>query len=273
MRKIAVVTTFSREGWRDYAGRMVTTWIKHWPTAVDLFLYPDEKVKVPCAPNVRVILPPNLEKQRFLEWASRVRRFTGQHAGRYNYRFDAVKFCHKPFALWHFAHGPGLEYDALIWLDADTLTHAPVPLTVVDHMMAPEGYDIQFLGRSYKYSECGYLYFNLRGGGLEVLDAWVAYYRDRTFKAEAEWHDSFLFDRARQKLPHVRAKDLTGHIPKRQGAGHPFVNSFLGLYLDHLKGDTRKATGKPRKHDLHADHDAPYWTENAHARCTRKKRP
>lgn len=269
-RRIAVVTTFSKAGWNSYAERMVNSWIKHWPEEVDLYVYPDEDVPLPERGNVHKVLTHIHAKQKFLKNIKGCPQYHGhpQGATKYNYRFDAAKFCHKPFALWHCMHELLLPagYDSLIWLDADTLTHTKVTWDAV-MQMAPEKYDIQFLGRCYKYTECGYLYFNLkRPKAVAVLDAWVDFYVNMTFKSQKEWHDSFLYDLARVSFKGLRGKDLTGHIPRRQGAGHPLINSFLGKYLDHLKGDSRKATGAPRKGDLFTNHDSKYWKDNHHAK-------
>lgn len=268
MRRIAVVTTFSRAGFAQYAKRMVRSWVKNWPADVHLHLYPDEEVRLKASDRVFLHYEEHPLKTRFMRRTAGKPRYQGMAGPKgYDYRFDVRKFAHKPFALWTFLLDHGDEYDALIWLDADTLTHSPVPFSVVDGLMAPAEVDLQFLGRPYKYTECGYLYFNLRGKGRDVLSAWVSFYAYGTFKAQQEWHDSFLFDVARRLVADVRESDLTGHLPKRKGGGHPMLNCFLGQYMDHLKGEVRKRTGRPRKGDLHVDHDAPYWTkENAHAR-------
>jgi len=266
MRRIAVVTTFSLEGYQQYAERMVSTWVKHWPVDVDLFVYPDEKVALPkrAVPIYDTITA----KEVFIRRYQGKPRFRGKvEGGGYNYRFDAVKFCHKPFALWHWARVYGAGYHGLIWLDADTVTHSPVDMPAVERM-APAEYDIQFLGRSYKYSECGYLYFNLRSiPAVRLLENWVGLYTSMEFAQQPEWHDSYLYDVARNRLaPHLNSNDLTGHIPRSQGAGHPLINSFMGQWLDHLKGESRKVTGKPRKGDLFADHGSQYWKDHSHAK-------
>lgn len=275
--RVAVVTTFSEEGYSRYARRMVETWAKFWPSSVDLHVFPDSEVPLPAQPNVLLNTAPMPEKEKFLSTYGNDPMYRGMqprslmaHDGAtYNYRFDVVKFCHKPFALGAFAQWNASlprPYAGMIWLDADTLTHAEVNETAVE-LMAPFSYDIQFLGRSYKYSECGYLFFNLtRPKAQAVLEKWVKFYTKGTFKRQREWHDSWLFDLARKSVDGLKEKDLTGHIPKRKGAGHPFVNSFLGLYMDHAKGEIRKTTGKPRKNDLFANHDTPYWRENSHAK-------
>jgi len=41
-------------------------------------------------------------------------------------------------------------------------------------------------------------------------------------------------------------------------AGHPFINSELGQYLDHMKGDRKhRGHSKAKEVKLHRDH--PYW--------------
>jgi len=272
MRRIAVVTTFSKDGFRRYGNRMVKTWCKFWPEEVTLHVYPDEPVPLRKEQRVQAHYDPIPERDAFMRRTAGRGEYQGITQKRYDYRFDVRKFAHKPFVLWDFARNFAAGADALIWLDADTLTHSPVPFSVVDERMAPPDYDIQFLGRPEKYSECGYLYFNLEGRGRSVLDRWIRYYLDMGFRQEAEWHDSFLFDRARERLDGLVESDLTGHLHKDNGGAHPLINSFLGEYLDHLKGNSRKATGRPRKGDLFVKHDSEYWRANSHA-TERRRRP
>lgn len=264
--RIAVLTTFSKAGWDQYAHRMVTSWLEYWPGEVDLILYPDEALDFPKAPNLRVINDRIPEKDAFIAYCGGTLAWRGGYP--YNYRFDAVKFCHKPFAIWDFvtAHAEG-RYSGLVWLDADTLTHAKITPEALDSI-APPDFDIQYLGRAYKYTECGYLYFNLTAPpARRLIDRWVGFYTTRTFRQEKEWHDSWLYDRAREMDPGLTGNDLTGHLLERKGAGHPFINSFLGQYMDHHKGNARKALAAPRRGDLFADHTADYWKRNPHAKA------
>lgn len=273
MRRIAVITTFSDAGYRQYAKRMIDTWVANWPKHVTLVLYPDQKITPPVADNVRVIYPPNSPKMNFIhEWGQ---GHTYRGGAPYNYRFDAVKFCHKPFALYDFALRNDQypkPYDGMIWLDADTVTHETITPEALDKI-APMKFDVQFLGREWKYTESGYIWFNLlTEPARDLLERWIRLYRTGQFRHQREWHDSFLFDVARKTMDEGRFNDLTGHMPRRAGGGHPFVNSFLGEYMDHHKGASRKVNNSPRKGDLFADHDTPYWKANAHAkhRHTRK---
>jgi hypothetical protein len=70
-----------------------------------------------------------------------------------------------------------------------------------------------------------------------------------------EWHDSFVFDVVRQSMPLKETNWSKGII---KGEGHPLINSELGAYLDHLKGN-RKQTGQSRRADLVTQRKELYW--------------
>jgi len=274
MRRIAVVTTFSKEGWDKYAKRSVETFDKMWPQGVELHCYPDARLKDEIkSPRIFYHYDDIPERTKFIKTWGVIPAMTGHGADRYNYRFDAVKFCHKPFVLSEFArfsmHDCTPPYDGMIWVDADTVTHSAVPLKVVQKDMAPKDKDFCYLGRNYKYSECGFMFFNLaRTQTYAFLQRVLRFYRHGTFQTQKEWHDSFLFDQARawfEQRPGPNTPIFHSYSPpdlhRRHGGGHPFVNSFLGAYMDHLKGDVRKLTGKPRKQDMVVGHDQKYWRE------------
>ena len=57
--------------------------------------------------------------------------------------------------------------------------------------------------------------------------------------------DCYTYDTARRAIEQkhgAKSNDITG--PEGLGKRHPFVNTILGTFMDHLKGDTRKAQGK-----------------------------
>ena len=120
--KIQVVTTMNAAAWQQYGRRMVDSFLAKWPAAATL----DR-------------LQPGLRHHRIGTGASAVncrhgwptsRRIYdspaahGIRRGAYDYRFDAVKFAHKVAALTDY--GKTLTSGMMIWLDADTFTHADV---------------------------------------------------------------------------------------------------------------------------------------------------
>ena len=71
-----------------------------------------------------------------------------------------------------------------------------------------------------------------------------------------EWHDSFVFDAAKNKFKMLNNLDWSGHLIT--GEGHPLINSEWGAYLDHLKGN-RKAEGRSKLSDLKVKRTEAYW--------------
>jgi hypothetical protein len=81
-----------------------------------------------------------------------------------------------------------------------------------------------------------------------------------------EWHDSFVFDTVRVRIPGIRELnwsaslgDLRAHKGNSLGEGHPLINCEWGEYLDHLKGD-RKDIGRSAAIDLKVPKKSKYWS-------------
>jgi hypothetical protein len=84
------------------------------------------------------------------------------------------------------------------------------------------------------------------------------YRTDAIFK-EREWHDSYIWDVVRKRYQLANSfYNLNPSHDNKGLAGHPFINSELGRYMDHVKGE-RKTLGhsKPKEVVSHPDH--PYW--------------
>jgi hypothetical protein len=79
-----------------------------------------------------------------------------------------------------------------------------------------------------------------------------------------EWHDSFVFgyiiNKMKQLAPNVLDYSAEMYLKeaKSGGGGHPLINSKLGQWIDHMKGD-RKNTGKSLKSDLMVNRKESYW--------------
>jgi hypothetical protein len=160
--------------------------------------------------------------------------------GKYNFRQDAWRFSKKVFAIELVA--TKLTGGRLIWLDADTLTFADVPLEMLQRM-PPEGCGIAHLDRPGYHSECGWIAYNLDVEGVrQFITRFAALYETKEVFQLTEWHDSWVFDWLRKRTPNVKS----WAIPHKN-SGHPFVYSELGKYMDHLKG-ARKQSG------ISADH-------------------
>ena len=72
-----------------------------------------------------------------------------------------------------------------------------------------------------------------------------------------ESHDSYVFWDIVQDM---EKKGEAGfkYLGSDSASGHIFINSILGGYLDHLKGD-RKSDGKSRLSDLYTKRKEVWW--------------
>ena len=254
MCRIAAVTTFHAGHLEMYARRMVETFDARWPRDVSLLVYATGVPPELCTERVRVNPTEDRASLKFREEHRNLR--LSRAAPDYDYRRDVLRFHHKPFAIRRAATEAGADY--LIWLDADTITHSPVDEDALRMMCAPDA-DVTYLPRPHKYSECGFLSFNLRARGRAQIERWVNLYQSDGFRECREWHDSYLFDVALERRARdERVRSLSPAGGKKQGAGHPFINGPLGLYMDHLKGD-RKRKGRSPKAERRAPTSHPYW--------------
>jgi hypothetical protein len=84
------------------------------------------------------------------------------------------------------------------------------------------------------------------------------YDQDKIFDLP-EWHDSYVWDVIRRQY-HKQNEfyNLNITLSKPNLAGHPFINSDLGKFMDHLKG-ARKTVGRSHANDLVVTRPESYW--------------
>lgn len=264
--KYTVVTTFNADGLKEYGQRMIDTFEQHWPAEVDLIVCTEN-----CTP---VVSRSNTKIYDLLQLSSPLNAFVERHrnnplahglAGppevfdpRKSFRWHAVRFAYKIYAVSLCANYTSSGW--LIWLDADTVTHSPIGLSDLDSL-CPSDAIIGYLGRGEKYhSECGWVAYNLDRPETRtfIQDLRAMYDTDRIFELE-EWHDSYVWDVVRRRYQtQNKFYNLTSTMPKPGRAGHPFINSALGKFMDHLKG-SRKQEGRSRPHDLIVARSESYW--------------
>lgn len=279
-RRFAAVTTCHAAGFLEYGQVMVETYLKHWPAEVPLLLY-HEGFEPPAAPGrvqavdlaaaspalvafkARHIGNPRVNGTERPWRRLRVGSFSiplpiRTHKARY--RWDAVRFSHKSYAIFDAARRT--DADALIWIDADTRFFADVDMAELAALAPPDS--AASCLRRPGHSECGFVVYNLRHPEtLRMLAEFEAMYTDDLFLVEREFHDSYLFDVVRKRAEARGA--LVHDIGEGVGwkARHVLINSRLGRFMDHMKGD-RKAEGKSRAGDLLVKRDEAYWQQQQH---------
>ena len=274
-RRFAVVTTCHAAGYESYGRVMVDTFLEHWPHEVPLMLYHEGFVP-PSAPGRIEAYDLNAASPELVAFKARHRdnpRAIGQWRPRRRlrlgplsiplpwrvkkaaYRWDAVRFSHKSYAIFDAARRT--DADALIWIDADTRFFADVDVAELAAMMPPDS-TVSCLRRP-NHTECGFVVYNLRHPETRrLLAEFEAMYNQDLLFAEYEYHDSYLFDVVRER---AEARGAQVH-DIAQGAGwqasHVLINSRLGRFMDHMKGN-RKVDGKSRADDLLVARDEAYW--------------
>ena len=253
MRSLEVATTYNKKYYDICGKKMIETFIEYWPKHVHLYCYWQEQQPEIFADNVHYLelykSQPQLKK--FVDDNKDDPVKCGMKNGQYSFQRDGVKFSHKVFAQSH--RIINTESDMLLYLDADTYTHAGPNLNYLDEIM-PQNALATFFGRPKLYDETGFYMHNAKhqrsqdwantmeriylNGELWDYDMQVDCYT--MYKARQEHNDSFCLDLVEH---HLSAHGTA------LGKSHPFVNSPLGLFLDHLKGD-RKEIGHSKISDL-----------------------
>jgi hypothetical protein len=115
-----------------------------------------------------------------------------------------------------------------------------------------------------KYPECGFVGYNLNHPEIQNLtkDWEDLYVSDKIFEL-IEWTDCstlWYLSKKYQKEKNVKVNDI-GYWKGVRGH-HVFINSELGLYMDHFKGN-RKLEGKSKLKDFKGAgqdiKDLDYW--------------
>jgi hypothetical protein len=271
---ISFVSTFHAPVLELYGQRFVDSFSANVDKGIKLYLYAED-----CTPTInddRIILLDQKQtlpklvafKQRWKDVPKangtppdeiKRRRPKDWHK---EFKWDAIRFANKVYAVFDAAQR--CDTDWIVWLDADTFVHSPASKKDLAQFCPNKAW-MSYLGRGKKWPECGFYGINLRHPtGQEFLKQFEAVYEDAEngiFRME-EWHDSFVFEEVRKKIQKksngARFYNISGDLIN--GEGHPFINSNLGKYFDHLKGD-RKQIGKSNKpRDLLVQRKESYWS-------------
>lgn len=260
---ITVLTSFGKRGYADYGARFIETFKKFWPQDVQLLIYHEGQPELGGYDLLCDVVPCKEFLDRYendLVVQGKLRG-PGHHWKRdcvqegYNFRFDAYKFSRKIFAIEHAVKL--VQRGKLFWVDADVITFDDVTNDFL-HRQLPDDVCTSYLGRVKGYhSECGFVGYNLDQVRChDFINVFASLYRSGMFMKLAEWHDSWVYDYVRAQMG-ITSKNLSAI----GSSGHVFIQSELGLCMDHLKGD-RKQFGRSYPLNYHkAPHNHPYWRE------------
>jgi hypothetical protein len=235
-----ILTSFNEKYWEEIAKNTTELLDNHWPENQNIFLYHEFDV-VPNDLNLsnRIVWKnlyvesPNILK--FIDdWKEepRANGFNGT-----KFKFNAIKFSHKTFAIWDCYKK--LKSGYFIWIDCDACLYKQIDYDFLNKIL-PTNEIVSYLGRKEKYSECGFLAFNLDHPLTEqFLQEWEELFRSGNFINLRETHDSFTFDYLRLKWNNSKLfKDLNKDSTTDK---NPFGNSLLGTHFAHAKGSDKGA--------------------------------
>lgn len=252
MKNFQVVTTMHYEGWRQYGERMVESFGKWWPEDVELHLYAEN-----FTPNKNY---KNLVVHNIFDTCNNLRGFISDYDSEYNrgirngkrdFKYDAIKFSYKVYAQCHaIKHSTAQR---LLFIDADTVTFAKPPMETLESMVGPNQL-CAYIGRENSkrlpFSETGFIQYNLEHASAKdfAMEFENIYTSGEVFSLDYQV-DCYTFDTARKRTEQ-KHNIVSNNLNVGFGNKHPFVNTILGTFMDHLKGDNRKQKGKSEKQDF-----------------------
>lgn len=211
--KIAVVTTFPVDypTWQE----MLATFDANWPSDIELYIAldkVDEPTHVRLVEEANRLMPSG--RQFFVSntWSEDKEAFfkRNQDSPNLPYRFQVCRFSHKVFALYATMNAiKEREFNYLIWLDADVITHKPISHEALKELI-PHDQAVSYLGRSdAPHSECSFMAFNLKCGGQHVIESMHTKYITDAVLELPGWTDCDVFDSV---IKGTANKNLTANV-------------------------------------------------------------
>jgi hypothetical protein len=230
--KIGVVTTLNKKLYKEYGHKFFETY--NWP--FDLIVYSEDMMDIPNMKGlvVRSSYEEIPELKEFVE-RNKDRPVADTPQG---YLHDAVRFSYKVYAYCNEII-TSEDYDGLICIDADSIFNKRIDEDWIEkHIHRQESF-MTYLGRGDLYSECGFLYFNLKHENCwEYAVKMKEIYNSDTVYKLKESHDSYVWDYVRKQVEEIHGcKNYSIGDGK---PGHVQARSILGPVYDHIKGPKRK---------------------------------
>jgi hypothetical protein len=245
---LTVCTGWSPQGYTEYGQRFAETFARFWPKEVELVVYGEELCPLPHG-TFRLLS----EIGGCMEFLNKYRNDPAAN-GRvpagcwkprerelgYSFRTDAWKFSRQGFIPYDAAERATTQF--LCWLDADVVTHKPVPPGAIERLM-PNGKSIAYLGREPKWPDIAFQLYRLRTADKRAehfLSTFRYMYVSGAVFNHPQTHSAYIWQHCARYF-----RSEIGNLTPR-GEGHVWFQSPLAQWTDHLKGQ-RKHTGVSRE--------------------------
>jgi len=218
--KIQTITSWNNKLHKEYAHRFEKTY--NWP--FDLLVYNEDVDMFDKIPDLKKFIERN--KDREVE----------------SFKKDGVRFSYKVYAYTHAIENASSDVDGLICIDADSVFYKSIDVDWIKKHIHKDDCMMSYLGRGSNYSECGFLYFNMKHDQTRNYARYMKKMYDfNEIYSLSEYHDSYVWDYVR-KVFESELKVKNNNIGDNKG-GHVQARSILGTVYDHTKGK-RKLVGK-----------------------------
>jgi len=277
MKDITVVTTFHKPGLDLYGQRFLNSFAERVDDRIRMLVYAENcKPHNPCPKQITVLsAEEHLPKlQAFKEKWGDVPKANGKcpfpkkrpRDYHKEFKWDAVRFANKVYAVFDACER---SQDWCVWMDADQFVHSDWAYEDWNRLLPNDSW-ITYVGRgkgAQTWPECGFYGLNLKNKTcIKFLNRFEHYYEsaEKGIFTLDEWHDSYVFGKLLNifKTKDPAVYDYTENTilktARTGGGGHPLINSELGKWLDHLKGD-RKMQGKSKRSDIISKRQENYW--------------
>jgi hypothetical protein len=277
MKDITVVTTFHKAGLDLYGQRFLNSFAERVDPRISMLVYTENCEPQNPNPDQITILSAeqHLPKlQKFKKVWSNVPKANGKcpfpekrlRDYHKEFKWDAVRFANKVYAVFDACEK---SQDWCVWMDADMFVHSNWAYNEWEKLL-PDDYWITYVGRGKKgatWPECGFYGLNLKQKACKkFLKGFERQYEEaeQGIFLLPEWHDSYVFgnllNEMRKKNSNVLdyTENTLLKTAETGGGGHPLINSELGKWVDHLKGD-RKKLGKSKITDISVERKESYW--------------
>lgn len=247
--RIAVCTTFPADHFDVCAKEMLASFCANWPEDIKIYIQLDE-----------------MSEPDFMDLNNRIIETTGEErafiAGKFDedqkafidrwklhkpqsYLGEAIKFSHKVFALEKCGDAVKESVDYLIWLDADVITKSKVDYEWLKSVLPADDEVVCYLDRKGLHSECGYVAYNMKNGGYELLSQMKnEYVLDSILTYEKGITDCHVLDAC---LEGKKYKSLCPWYVYGKDDINVWPNTILAERMVHRKGRRKFDTVKVEK--------------------------
>ena len=281
MSNITVITTFHKPGLEVYGQRFIDSFAQRVDKNIKLIVYAEDCTPINPDPgqiiiqDARATLP---KLNAFKETWKNIPKANGDISAdpirsrrkdsNKVFKWDAIRFANKVYAV--FDACAKREGHWIVWMDADSYIHSDWSYAAFKGLL-PENKYITYVGRgkgSQTWPECGFYGLNMNHPVCHsFLEEFERMYEDaeRGMFLLPEWHDSYIFGEVLKQFTQFNADhDYSAQLYMREaksgGGGHPLINTELGKYMDHMKGE-RKKDGKSKRSDIMVNRTEDYWNE------------